>query len=193
MELDNQVEAILFWRGEPMTLADLCHALKLPSNEVKKALQSLNDKLQSRGIVLIQTEEKIALATAPTAHGIIERVRKEELSRDLSKAALETLSIILYKGSPSRREIEYIRGVNSTAILRNLLMRGLVERTPSNIDERQFLYRGAVELYSLLGITTAEDLPEFRAVRKELDAVSVALKETMPPDGDDVSEEIPHE
>lgn len=193
MELEKQIEAILFWKGEPMTLADLCRTLKSSSNEVKKALQSLNDKLQGRGIVLIQTEEEIALATSQATHELIERVRKEELSRDLSKAALETLSIILYKGALSRREIEYIRGVNSTAILRSLLMRGLVDRTQSDIDERQFLYRGTVELYSLLGITKAEDLPEFITVRKELEAVPVASEETVPSDGDDISGETSHE
>ena len=190
MELDTQIESILFWKGEPMTLSDLCRALKAPSNEVKKALQSLSEKLQGRGIALIQSEEEIALATAPVARELIEHIRKEELSRDLSKAALETLSIILYKGSVSRREIEYIRGVNSTTILRSLSLRGLVERTQSKIDERQFLYRGAIELYALLGITKAEDLPEFAAVQKELNAVNLEPEGTLPPDDDESSEEV---
>lgn len=193
MELDNQIEAILFWKGEGMTLAEICSTLKAPSSEVKKALQILNEKLQGRGIALIQTKEEIALATAPMAHELIERVRKEELSRDLSKAALETLSIILYKGSLSRREIEYIRGVNSTAILRSLLIRGLVERDQSEIDERQFLYRGAVPLYSLLGITKAEDLPEFDAVRKELDTVHVEPEGKAFQEDDEASEEVASE
>ncbi|HBV01071.1 MAG TPA: hypothetical protein DEF00_01600 [Candidatus Taylorbacteria bacterium] len=193
MELDKQIEAILFWKGEPMTLADLCRALKAPSDEVKKALHILSEKLQGRGIAIIQTEEEIALATAPIARELIERVLKEELSKDLSKAALETLSIILYKGSLSRREIEYIRGVNSTTILRSLSLRGLVERTQSKIDERQFLYRGAVELYALLGITKAEDLPEFAAVQKELNAVNLESEGTLSPEDGESSEEVASE
>lgn len=187
MELSNHIEAILFWKGEPMMLAELCRALKAPSNEVKKALGILKEKLNGRGIVLIETEGEIALTTAPSEHELIESLRKEELSRDLGKAALETLSIILYKGSVSRREIEYVRGVNSTAILRSLLIRGLVERIQGEIDERQFLYRGTVELFSLLGISKAEDLPEFAKVRSEIDALKPTPEEARSPESEDLS------
>ncbi len=193
MELDNQIEAILFWKGEGVMLSELCRALKAPSGEVKKALATLKEKLSRRGVVLIETEAEIALATAPSTHGLIEALRKEELSRDLGKAALETLSIILYKGSVSRREIEYVRGVNSTAILRSLLIRGLVERVQGEIDERQFLYHGTVELHSLLGITKAEDLPEFAEVRKELEALKPEPEGTLPSESEDPSADLPSE
>jgi segregation and condensation protein B len=173
MELQNQIEAILFWKGEPMTLSELCRATKATGSEVKKALLNLRENLNGRGIALIETGEDIALATASSLHEFIERVQKEELSRELSKAALETLSIILYKGPLSRREIEYIRGVNSTAILRSLLIRGMVEREQSEVDERQFLYRGSIELFSLLGITKSSDLPEFEGVRTELHSANL--------------------
>ncbi|MDO8594952.1 MAG: SMC-Scp complex subunit ScpB [bacterium] len=170
MELEKQIEAVLFWKGEPMTFPELCRALKAPSNEVKKSLGALKKSLEGRGLALIQTEDEIALATAPESHELIERLRKEELSRDLGKAALETLSIILYKKEVPRRDIEYIRGVNSTAILRSLLIRGLIERKQSEVDERQFLYRPTIELCSLLGLKNVEDLPEYLEVRKELDS-----------------------
>src|SRR3989338_1541413 len=173
MELDTQIEAILFWKGEPMTVPELCRALKASSGEVKTALDILKQKLQGRGLALIHVSDEIALSTAPECHEIIERLRKEELSRDLGKAALETLSIVLYKDSVSRRDIDYIRGVNSTAILRSLLIRGLIERTQSEVDERMFLYRPTVELCSLLGLRSIEDLPEFREVQKELEATVV--------------------
>ncbi|MSU56015.1 MAG: SMC-Scp complex subunit ScpB [Candidatus Taylorbacteria bacterium] len=174
MKLDNQIEAILFWKGEPMTLPELCRALKAPSHEVKKALDILKESLKGRGIGLIQTEDEYALATAPEAHELLERLRKEELSRDLGKAALETLSIVLYKGQVSRRDIEYIRGVNSTAILRSLLIRGLVERKQNESDERVFLYHPTVELMSLLGIASADELPELISVRAELEALKAS-------------------
>ncbi len=189
MKLDTQIESILFWKGEPTTLPELCRILKVTSSEVKTALQGLRVKLEGRGIVLIETEQEIALATAPIIHELIEQLRKEELSKDLGKAALETLSIILYKSSVSRRDIEYVRGVNSTSILRSLLIRGLVERVQDDVDERQFLYRATVELYSLLGITRAEDLPEFVEVRKELDAAVLEPGGTLSPEDDEISVE----
>jgi len=168
--LDTLVEAILFWRGEPMTLPELCRALKQPSGDVKRALQTLTEKLSGRGIALIQAGDDIALATAPETHALIERLRREELSRDLGKAALQTLSIVLYKGEVRRRDIDYIRGVDSAAILRSLLIRGLIERTQSAADERMFLYRPTVELLSLLGVKSTDELPEYAAVRAELEA-----------------------
>lgn len=170
LEREKQIEAVLFYIGEPMTFPELCRALKAPSGDVKNALHTLRERLQSRGLALIETEDTVALATAPETHGLIERIRKAELARDLGKPALQTLSIVLYKGEVPRRDIEYIRGVNSTAILRSLLIRGLIERKQNESDERMFLYRPTIELFSLLGITRAEELPEYAAVRAELKA-----------------------
>ncbi len=197
MEPENQIEALLFWKGEQMSLPELCRALKLPSADVKRGLQSLKEKLQGRGLALIQTEDEYALATAPDMHELIERLRKEDLAKDLGKAALETLSIILYKGKASRRDIEYIRGVNSTAILRSLLIRGLIERRQSEDDERVFLYRPTIDLLSLLGITSAEELPEFQDVRTELAAAEKAAVEaetSLEDDGEtELESELPTE
>ena len=160
--IDASIEAILFWKGEPMTLPELCRDLGgVSPDAVASALELLKGKLAGRGIVLIQNGETVALAATPDAHELIENLRREELSRDLGKAALETLSIVLYRGKVSRRDIDYIRGVNSTAILRTLLIRGLIERRQSPNDERVFLYHPTIELLSLLGLSGAEELPEY--------------------------------
>ena len=171
MELDNQIEAILFWRGEP-SAPELCRALKLPRPTSRRVAKP-EEKLQGRSRAH-SNRGRIRAATAPETHELIERLRKEELAKDLGKAALETLSVVLYKEKVSRRDIEYIRGVNSTTILRSLLMRGLVERRQSEKDERVFLYRPTIDLLSLLGITSAEELPEFQDVRTELAAAETA-------------------
>lgn len=193
MEFDKQIEAILFWKGESMTLPELCRALKLSSIDVKKGLQSLKEKLQGRGLALIQTEDEYALVTAPDTHELIERLRKEELARDLGKAALETLSIVLYNEKVSRRDIEYIRGVNSTAILRSLLIRGLIERRQNENDERIFLYRPTIDLLSLLGITSSEELPEFKEIRTELTVAQTTAVAAEAPLEDDGEDDLPTE
>ena len=99
---------------------------------------------------------------------------KEELSRDIGKAGLETLSIIIYRGPISRREIDYIRGVNSTFIIRNLLIRGLVEKVQAEKDQRSFLYKPTLELLSFLGVRNFEELPDYAAVRVELEKFMTA-------------------
>ncbi|MEK7208529.1 MAG: SMC-Scp complex subunit ScpB [Patescibacteria group bacterium] len=174
--LHVSIEALLFWRGEAMSLSELCRALKASSSKVKEALTELRERLRGRGVALVAAGDSFALATAPEAHELIERMRKEELSRDLGRAALETLSIVLYKGEAARRDIEHVRGVNSTAILRSLLIRGLIERRQSETDERMFLYRPTVELFALLGIARAEELPECAVVRAELEEVQAEQK-----------------
>lgn len=96
-------------------------------------------------------------------------MRKDELSADIGKAGAETLAIVLYRGPLSRIEIDRIRGVNSTFILRNLLIRGLVERRPHPTDSRSFNYAITPSLLQHLGITSRESLPEFAEVMNSLD------------------------
>jgi segregation and condensation protein B len=111
------------------------------------------------------------LGVAPELAPIIESIRKEELVKDLSKASLDTLSIILYKNGVSRSEIDYIRGVNSSFIIRNLLVRGLIEKVIDEKDTRRNLYRPSFDALSYMGVTSVENLPNFENVRNELDNV----------------------
>ncbi len=170
LPLDSQIEALLFWKGEPVTKRELTRVFGVNMVAVNDALSDLKGKLQGRGVALIEKDTEVAMATAPETSSFIEQFQKDELSKDLGKAAIETLSIILYRGGASRREVEYIRGVNSTSILRTLLIRGLVERTTDVKDERIFMYRPTIELFTFLGLKTIDELPEFTAVRAEFDA-----------------------
>ncbi|MDE2041410.1 MAG: SMC-Scp complex subunit ScpB, partial [Patescibacteria group bacterium] len=69
-------------------------------------------------------------------------------------------------------------GVNSQFILRNLLIRGLVERAENPGDARSFLYRTTLQLLSHLGISKIEDLPEYEAVRKDIEAFKQSTPES---------------
>lgn len=170
MTLDSKIEALLFFKGESMRLKELAKLLKTDESEIRDAISSLEQKLSDRGIQLIKKNDEVMLATAPEMSDTIETIRKEELTKDLGKAGAETLSIILYRGPVTRAEIDYIRGVNSTFILRNLLIRGLIEKVPNPKDQRSFLYKPTLELLSFLGIKSIEELPEFDTVQNELAA-----------------------
>ena len=177
MELNAHVEAILFWKGEPIEVAELARMLSADISKVEAGLAELERSLAVRGVRLMRAGDTVALATAPEASELIARLRREELEGELGRAALQTLSIILYRTPVSRRDIEYIRGVNSTFILRNLLVRGLVERAINTQDERVFLYRPTLALFSLLGVARAEELPEYAAVRAEMAAFEASATE----------------
>lgn len=169
MTLDSKIEALLFFKGEPMSIKQLAKLLNVNESDVREALSKLEGTLTQRGIRLISKDNEVMLGTAPQVSKLIEDIRKEELTRDLGKAGIETLSIILYRGPITRTEIDYIRGVNSTFILRHLLIRGLVERMSNPKDQRSFLYKPSFELLSFLGISRIEELPESDTVKGELE------------------------
>ncbi len=156
-----KIEALLFISGEPMQLSRLETLLKISTGEVEEAIQELSHNLENRGIVLVRANDTLSLGTSQEASELITALKKEELEKELSKASLETLSIILYKNGATRSEIDYIRGVNSSFILRNLAIRGLVEKTENPKDKRTFVYKPTVELFGYLGLKNVEELPNF--------------------------------
>ena len=169
MSIDAKLEAVLFFKAEPLSLKKLAQILNTEEREIKSAVEVLKEKLLGRGITLIEKDDEVMLGTATEASGIIEDLSKEELSRDLGKAGLETLSIVLYRGPITRSGIDYIRGVNSTFILRNLLIRGLVEKIPNPSDQRSFLYRPTFDLLSHLGVSRVTDLPEYGSTNESIE------------------------
>ena len=180
MELANSIEAILFYQAEPMKVSRLATLLKRSESEVMEAIKVLEDKLSTSGLRLLTNGAEVTLGTSPDASALIEAITKEELSKDLSKASLETLAIVLYKGPLTRAEIDYIRGVNSTFILRNLLIRGLVEKVDNPNDQRSFLYKPTFQLLEHMGVTKTEELPAYHDTLNTL-AGFVALKEEEKP------------
>ena len=177
MTLDSQIEAILFFKGEPMAIKKLAEILAVREETINEALVQLEEKLVGRGLTLIKNDGEIMLGTAKEASDLIETMKKEELSRDLGKAGVETLSIILYQGPISRPDIDYIRGVNSSFILRNLMVRGLVERDQNPNDSRGFLYKPTFELLSYLGVSSVGELPEFETMKEKIENFVEQTKE----------------
>ncbi len=168
-DISRQIEAILFWKAEPVSIKKLVSLLETDMDTIRKGLSDLDVSLKERGITLIQTDDEVALGTSSTYSALIEKLTKDELSRDLGKAGLETLSIVLYQGPISRADIDYIRGVNSQFILRALLIRGLVERVDNPADARSFLYKPTLQLLAHMGVSKISDLPDYEQVRNDIE------------------------
>ena len=174
MGLEQKIEALLFWKGEPVRLKKLAELLTVSEEEIKTGILALKEKLQGRGVSLIEKEDEVMLVTTGECSELIEKLTKEELSKDLGKASLETLSIVLYQGPIKRSEIDYIRGVNSQFILRNLLVRGLIEKITDPKDARTFVYKPSFELLAHLNVKNIEELPDYEAVRKDIESFKTA-------------------
>lgn len=191
MNLETKIEAILFWKGEPFSRKKLSEILKVGDIEINESIEKLKANLKERGIVLLEKAtasggvpqeagknlNELMLGTAPELSKLIEDLQKEELNKELSKASLETLSIVLYKNGVSRAEIDYIRGVNSSFTLRALSVRGLIEKTIDSKDARRFIYKPSFELLSYMGVKSVEELPDYGEVNNSMNVAAKSLED----------------
>lgn len=168
MQTTSIIEALLFMHGQAMALKELERLLELPAAEVRNAVDELVGEYQNRGLVLIEKDGAVEMGSHPDAHAYVEKLVTSEFSEGLSRSGIETLAIVAYKGPLSRPEIDYIRGVNSSFTLRNLLMRGLIERTPHPHDARSYTYRISFQFLQHFGLSKLEELPEYESLRKEV-------------------------
>lgn len=177
IDLASKIEAILFFKGEPVSRKKLSEVLNVGQTEINDAIEKLKENLRDRGIVIVEKENEIMLGTAPELSDLITELQKEELKKELSKASLETLSIVLYKNEASRAEIDYIRGVNSSFTLRALSVRGLIEKTIDAKDSRRYIYKPSFELLSFMGIKSVNELPDYGEVNQGIEAAAKNLEE----------------
>jgi segregation and condensation protein B len=162
-ELAAKIEALLFLSTRPVSFKKLAKMLDRTVEDVENGLKDLSEtrNIAESGIHLIIANGAAELATNPAFSDIVLGMRKEETTADLTRPQLETLTIIAYRGPITRPDIEYIRGVNCTVILRNLLMRGLVIEKE---DASRILpvYTLSTEMLRHLGIHSLEELPDYK-------------------------------
>jgi len=161
----QDIQAVLFYLAEPVSFKRLASLFQVEVVDIEQALTLLKQSIQDSGLTLVMHDNEVQLVTDPASHAVIESLRKEELTKELTKPALETLSIILYKDNVSRPDIDFIRGVNSSFIIRNLLVRGLIVRKPHPTDSRTYIYTASHELLAYLGVSETKDLPDFERIQ----------------------------
>lgn len=168
MPLDVLIEALLFYKAAPQNKQKLIKLFAVPDDEFSTAISTLKKRLEFGAIRLIETDAEIQLATTSELSTFIESLRKQDLTGEIGKAGAETLAIILYREPISRVEIDRIRGVNSSFILRNLLMRGLINR--ESITGNGYQFRISATLLQYLGVTDKRHLPQFSEFMNAIDS-----------------------
>lgn len=168
LSLPHTLQALLFAAGDALPKKRILTMLGITEEMLAAASKELSAELADSGLALIETDTELDLRTSPDAAFIVETYRKNELSRDLGKAGLEALAIIMYQKGATRGEIDWIRGVNSTAAIRSLLLRGLVEREADTADKRRVRYTPSVEAYAHLGLSGFGDLPKVEELQHAL-------------------------
>lgn len=155
--LAQQIEALLFTAGEAVSLRDLAELTHVKEEEVASRLDEINASLLDTGVTLMRTATHAQLVTSPTVAEFLAQFATEE--NVLSKAALETLSLIAYRGPISRADIDVLRGVDCRRMLRQLLHRGLVRQLRT--AGQAVLYDISEECLAHLGVTSRDQLPSF--------------------------------
>jgi len=163
-----QIQSILFVKTDAVSVDWIVRTLDVSREEVLGALTVLKNTIQGQGILLVQHDNSVMLATHPDMGPFIESLYTREITTPLSKSARETLAIILYIGPISKAEIDHIRGVNSQFMLRNLLVRGLIEKKDNPDDKRRAWYQSSGDTLAFLGITQIDELPSYQECLDQL-------------------------
>lgn len=164
IDLLASLEALLFVAPGAVTPAQLAAALELPATEVERGLDELANYYQqaipARGLRLQRYRGRVQLTTPPAAAPAVERFLGLEASSRLSRAALESLAIILYRQPVTRPQIDAVRGVNSDGVLKSLLLKGLVQEVGrAEAPGRPILYSATPECLQYFGLSSLSELP----------------------------------
>ncbi len=166
-ELLSKIESILFVASKPLSSKQIAKALQKKTSELDDVLETLLMKYnqEDSGIHILHENNEYQMATNPSNSEVVDLFIKDEVSGELTKAQLETLTVIAYRGPITKPELEQIRGVNCTLILRNLLLRGLIEEG-DNENKILPVYNLSVEALAHLGINSVAGLSDYEELSK---------------------------
>ena len=158
------MEAVLLVSPGPVRLDDLLSATGLTKEEAASALDNLFERYspEGSGIVLRSVAGGHLLSTNPACPGAVERFREEARPAPLSGAAHEVLACALYLGPLTRGAVSRVRGVNSDAVVRNLLERNLISEvgTDREAPGSPALLTVTDEFLAAAGAGSREDFPQ---------------------------------
>ena len=156
------LEALLFASDTPLEPERIREVLELPSVEAARALvEELSVRYAARGLQIVEVGGGYRMVTRAELQPWLVRLTRSRTKQRLSRPALETLAIVAYKQPVSRPEVDAIRGVNSEAVLENLLERRLI-RIPGRKDApgRPYLFETTREFLVAFGLRDLGDLPK---------------------------------
>lgn len=164
--LEAQIEALLAVSPRPLNIKKLAEITGAKKEDVRQAVSSLSDRLQGAGsgVTVVRVDDDVRLGSSPDTAKVVEAYVKDETTGELTRPQLETLTVIAYRGPISKAELEQIRGVNCTMIIRNLMMRGLVDEMLENGIEQ---YRVSMEFMRFLGASSISELPDYETLRRD--------------------------
>jgi segregation and condensation protein B len=157
----EKVITLLFLSGDPIAIKKMAEFLKITEAEIAENVPYVKSKLEEVGLTILESEEGLSIVTKPEQASFVEEWTKIELQGELTPAALQVLTLVAYLGYPTREQISYIRGVQSSQSIRTLAVRGLINR----VGEICSLTADSLKQ---LGITKVEELPDYAVMHADL-------------------------
>ena len=157
------LEALLFAVGdEGLSFDEIKEILEKDETKVKSIIEELENVYsdEKRGIELKVLGNKYKLTTKNKYKDYLVKL-SDNVSNTLSKSALETLAIIAYNEPITRVEVDDIRGVNSSQMIRNLISKGFIEDVgKSDLPGKPILYKTTDHFLDYFGLSTKDELPK---------------------------------
>ena len=171
------LEGLLFVVGEDgLTIDQIMDILDIDENASKELIRELKSDYEdeSRGLRIDFLGNRFKLTTKEEHKDYYQKLIENPMSNKLSQAALETLAIIAYNEPITRIQVDTIRGVGSTSIIRKLVAKGFIKESGrSDMPGRPILYETTHEFLDYFGLSSKEELPNIddiiNSVEKEED------------------------
>lgn len=167
------IEGLLFLSGEDgLTLEDISKVIEKDIEEIKPIIKELYSDYtdENRGIQIEYLGNHFKLTTKKEHKEYYKKLTIDEESSILSQSALETLAIIAYNAPLTRVDIDNIRGVNSSYVVRKLLLKGLIEEVGrSDVPGRPRLYNITPRFLDYFGLGSIDELPKLEERQEILD------------------------
>jgi len=155
------IEGILFISGNPVSIDDIANMLNITSEQVIDCVKQLQIEYNNpyHGIMISKVGNRLRLTTKPEIFPYLEKMFKPKVRSQLSRAALETLAIIMFKQPITKSEIEAIRGVNCEKAISTLLEKNLIcEKGRLNVPGRPILYAVTEDCLDYFGLESIDEI-----------------------------------
>lgn len=161
--MEGIIEGLLYVQGDlGLTIKQIEDILEITEEEAKKLVLNLKNYYEedNRGLRINYLGNTIKLTTKEEHQKYYQKLLEDPTSRNLSQSALEVLAIIAYNEPITRGDLENMRGVDSTYVLRRLLAKGLIKECgKSDLPGRPILYKTTDDFLDYFGLASIKDLP----------------------------------
>lgn len=169
--MEGIIEGLLYVQGDlGLTINQIEDILEIPEEEAKRLVLNLKNYYEenNRGLRINYLGNTIKLTTKEEHQKYYQKLLESSSSNNLSESALEVLAIIAYNEPITRGDLEKLRGVDSTYVLRRLLAKGLIKECgKSDLPGRPILYKTTDDFLDYFGLASIKDLPNIELLEED--------------------------